>query len=463
MRSMHLFLASIFLFAACGSGQTSDGGQEGQLLDLNAPMAATGTTTGMNNAPVQPIAPGQQQSAESGQTSSTPDTSTTEAESDVPTPAVGQGRNDNGGTDNRGNDDAASAEATSSSGVAAAPLPTNCTWSGFETARDLGRATQDGLAYVALSSAMLPYHALQIATYNNFNGPRGPGSFSLDGVNYSDCGLCLTIELGCRNPQEPCDRSFYADAGAVDIEVLDGERFAGRFRNVVFREVTIAEETFESTPVPNGQTWCFGDYSFDVVLDGGLGDSGGGDAPVMGNDAPSAGGVVNPQQCDSPQLACIGEEIQDFSLTNCGTGMPTRMSDYFAGMQGGWFLLTAGWCPACAQFIPSVLEVMEDPRITGRIKTAFVLGDNNRQGPSDLDYCRRYARQQNIPLENMFFDHDGQYAYATMFSYIWPYLVNGGIGLPFNALFEADTKQYIYADRASPSDTINDALNRLLR
>ena len=39
--------------------------------------------------------------------------------------------------------------------------------------------------------------------------------------------------------------------------------------------------------------------------------------------------------------------------------MPMAMSDYFAGMQGGWFLLTAGWCPACAQFIPSVLEVMK--------------------------------------------------------------------------------------------------------
>ena len=145
-------------------------------------------------------------------------------------------------------------------------------------------APQD-IAYVALSSEMLPYHSMQIATYNSFNGPSAPGSYSLDGVNYKDCGLCLTIELGCRNPQEPCERTFYADAGAVDITELNGTQFAGTFRNVVFKEVNINAETFESTPVVNGQTWCFGNYTFDVVLDGGMdANQSGGDSPVMGND-----------------------------------------------------------------------------------------------------------------------------------------------------------------------------------
>ena len=61
-------------------------------------------------------------------------------------------------------------------------------------------------------------------------------------------------------------------------------------------------------------------------------------------------------------------------------------------------------------------------------------------------------------------DNDGMNSFATIFRYVWPYVgPDGSFGLPFNALFEADTMNYIYADRASPTDDINAALNRLLR
>ena len=80
------------------------------------------------------------------------------------------------------------------------------------------------------------------------------------------------------------------------------------------------------------------------------------------------------------------------------------------------------------------------------------------------EYCQRYGMQNNIPLENLFMDNDGMNSFATIFRYVWPYVgPDGSFGLPFNALFEADTMNYIYADRASPTDDINAALNRLLR
>ena len=98
-------------------------------------------------------------------------------------------------------------------GVAANPLPNDCSKTGFQSARELARQVQDGYSYVALSSEMSPYDALQIATLGSFNGPMVPGVYSLDGINYADCGLCLLIEMGCSNPQQPCSKTFYADAG----------------------------------------------------------------------------------------------------------------------------------------------------------------------------------------------------------------------------------------------------------
>ena len=179
--------------------------------------------------------------------------------------------------------------------------------------------------------------------------------------------------------------------GTVEITELSGDRFAGKLSNVVFREVSI-DDNFTSTPVEGGQKWCFGEYTFDGMID-----SSGGGAPAAGMDGPT-GDVANPARCDDPTLACIGEQIQDFSMINCATGMPQSMNEYFAGAQGGWYVLTAGWCPACSQFIPNVLDVLQNPAIVNKIKTAFVLGEDRGYNAPTLEYCQRYGMQNNIPL-----------------------------------------------------------------
>jgi hypothetical protein len=453
-RSGILLLSGLLFVFGCGndSSDKSDVGS-GNLLLADGPT--TVDPAAMGNGVNEPAAPtdGAGGAALPTPTPSADGTPNEPADGEMtpmadPADGLGDGSGDGMG---------AGSDGMVGNGAMVNPLPNDCSRQGFQGAREIGRRTQDGFAYVSLTSEQAPYDAFQLATLGSFNGPMAPGVYSLDGINYADCGLCLLIEMGCGNPQEPCAKTFYADAGSVELTAIGGDQFAGKLTNVVFREVTVDEE-FRSTPVAGGETWCLGEYAFDVQLDA----EAGGGAPAMGNDGPT-GDVANPANCDDPTLACIGEEIQDFSLTNCGTGMPQSMNEYFNGMKGGWYVLTAGWCPACTRFIPSVIDVMENPAVDGKVKAAFILGEDTRQNPPTLEYCRRYGMQKNIPLENLFMDHDGTNSFGTLFQYVWPYIVNGSFGLPFNALFEADTMLYIYADRASPTDDINAALNRLLR
>ena len=34
---------------------------------------------------------------------------------------------------------------------------------------------------------------LSIESWSNFDGPTGPGTFNLEGINYADCGLCVLV------------------------------------------------------------------------------------------------------------------------------------------------------------------------------------------------------------------------------------------------------------------------------
>ena len=90
-----------------------------------------------------------------------------------------------------------------------------------------------------------------------YNGPAGPGNYSLQGSNYADCSLCLFVFAGC-NDDYDCEEIYFADEGWMRIEAMAGpdEPFAATFTGVKSREVTIDEGSFESTPVPVGATWC---------------------------------------------------------------------------------------------------------------------------------------------------------------------------------------------------------------
>ena len=283
---------------------------------------------------------------------------------------------------------------------------------------------------------------ISVASYADWAGPTTPGTYSLDGINYADCGLCLIIAADCDS--NSCAKTFYADAGTVDITAIgfgEGEQFQGTLQDVVFTEVTIARDTFESTPVPGGETWLVDNLEFNGFV----------------SSAPQAG------ECDSGRFDCIGETVSSFSLQSCDTGELVDVADANADADGTWMILTAGWCSACHTWIPQVFDALANELAEFDINLMIVLGEDTRSGQPSLEYCRGYADQYRNGRANFYLDHDGAQSYATVFSNVWIYPGEGGaFGLPWNGMFRGGSGEYVYADGAGVGD-INTGLNEMLR
>ena len=299
-----------------------------------------------------------------------------------------------------------------------------------------GVSSSDGfLRFSAASSDDTPFDTIEIQIYASFNGPTEAGTYSLDGINYRDCGLCVLANADCDG--QSCQKTFYAEQGTVEIDNLGvnlGETFSGRLVDAVFDEVNIDfEGDFTSTPVPGGETWCINDLSF-------------------------AGEIRDPNaaRCEDPNVNCVGEEVPDFELQNCATGEMESISQIAGEDKALWFVLTAGWCPACRQWLPQVVERQD----TEGLKVAYILGEDASYNQPTLEYCQRYAASYT-DAERFYIDHNGEFAFATMFTAMWPYVdANGAFGLPWNAVVDGETFEYLYADGAMGdlNATLNDAL-----
>ncbi len=283
---------------------------------------------------------------------------------------------------------------------------------------------------------------INVASYADWNGPTTPGSYSLDGINYADCGLCLVINADCND--ESCAKTFYADAGDVDIDVIgfgEGEQFSGILNDVVFTEVTIDESTFTSTAVPGGETWLLDGFEFNGFVAA----------------APQAG------ECDSATYDCIGETVSDFSFQSCETGEMVSIQDMNADVDGTWMILTAGWCSACHSWIPQIFDALDADLADADINLMIILGEDTSSGPPTMDYCEGYANQYGHGLSNFYIDNSGGQSYATVFSNVWIYPGEGGsFGLPWNGMFKGGTGEYVYADGAGVGD-INAGINAMLQ
>ncbi len=306
------------------------------------------------------------------------------------------------------------------------------------------QATGDGgnLSYTLRTSTDSPYNVIQIQSLSDWNGPTSPGVYSLDGINYADCGLCLLAYTGCTD--EGCDKTLYAQEGEVEftaIGLATGDQVTAQLRNVVFREVTINEETFQSTEVPNGQTWCVNDLPIDQEL-------------------------IDPQasNCEQPNINCVGDAVPDYQLLSCATGELTSAHSLMDQEgKGLWMVLTAGWCPACRDYIPQVRE--NEPSLTGDgVNLVYVLGEDSSYGEPDLDYCRQYAATYGDgALERFYIDYTSDGGFYNTFLSLWPYLgPNGEFALPWNALVRSGMYNYEYVHGDGASTTLNMGINSLI-
>lgn len=126
---------------------------------------------------------------------------------------------------------------------------------------------ESNLLYLSDTSFDTPFDGLEIAFYYGSGAPKDSTfSHTFTGENFDSCGVCLLGYEDCGNTE--CNRSFLAQSGTISVTSQGdaGANFTGTLSNIVFVEVEIDKDTFESTPVQDGRTWCLGRHDFDITL-----------------------------------------------------------------------------------------------------------------------------------------------------------------------------------------------------
>ena len=97
------------------------------------------------------------------------------------------------------------------------------------------------------------------------------------------------------------------------------------------------------------------------------------------------------------------------------------------------------------------------------LRAAIIVGEDRARNTADQRYCEQYARTHNVPLDSMFIDNDGSASFRTVFANLWPYIgEDGRFGLPFHAVIDPRTMEYVYGDRGPEPGTSNQHMGRLM-
>ncbi len=351
-----------------------------------------------------------------------------------------------------------------------------CDQSGFtEAAASFGE--QQGIfLYQAASAQAEPADILQFEIYpgEQFGGATSAGTYDLTGTNYATCGNCVLVRTQC-SQASGCDKTFYADTGSLVIsEWAEGGKFSGRLDGVTLKEVTIDSNTFQSTPVVGGQTWCLDGYTFDVDVA----------APP---EVPMATEPAALERVEAGNGDLLGNNIANFSLPNCNGDM-VALHDSPATTKAMWLMGTAGWCTACEAFLQQFVAD-HGGSLSREIITAqtpgldmyIILAENQQSALPTADYCTAYAEAKNIDPAMVLIDNNpagSQIALtmapgfgldvngmATTWTAMNPYLEVSGetvtTGFPWNALLRGSNMEYVWIDTVSPAD-FNSAIGGLL-
>lgn len=144
-----------------------------------------------------------------------------------------------------------------------------CTYTGFTPERAVGeRDTELDVLFYSSSSGQEPnVQQLSLDLYFPFGANPKPHTLTFDGENLQTCHSCFLVRRDCNASSCISGKVFLAQEGTAELTSLGaiGERLQGTIRNAVLSEVTIEAELL-TVLVPNGETWCIDDYSFDVEV-----------------------------------------------------------------------------------------------------------------------------------------------------------------------------------------------------
>jgi len=215
-----------------------------------------------------------------------------------------------------------------------------CDFTGFAPADTQVAIPQSGvLQWAGLSATSDPYDVLLIELYQGspYNGAVAAGTYDLAGSNYADCGNCVRMRTDCSQASGGCTTDWYADEGQLVITDIGDGLFAGEFKNVVLKEVTIDPNSFTSTPVPGGKTWCISSLPFSDETSAGTGSP---STPSTGN-FPVYEGEVSETCVAQGNGNLINANVADFTLMNCN-GEPVSLHQG-CGKDAIWLVSVAGW------------------------------------------------------------------------------------------------------------------------
>ena len=266
--------------------------------------------------------------------------------------------------------------------------------------------------------------------------PMTPGTYDLAeiGADHGTCQVCM-FALEDRN-FETGNRGalLFATAGTLEITALnpgEGGAFAGTIRGARFEEARLTRQNDELMFewVADGFAWCVEALTLSAMT--------------------------------PPPAARIGDPMPAFQLQNCQTEEFVDMHELAADTRALWIIGTAGWCSACARFIPGEVLPFLTRTPPEQVKGIFVVGQNPAQGMPRLSYCRRYARGfGEEDATRWYIDHNGFRSFPELFGHLFVYSdANGSYGLPWKAVVEGgENPVYRYADGSNQPESLLEIL-----
>jgi hypothetical protein len=281
------------------------------------------------------------------------------------------------------------------------------------------------MRYHARTAEGFPHDALLIESFigDPYYGPSGPGTFSLQDANVVTGGLRLVAYKDCG--EQGCEKMFLPDSGSIEVKSFGGfgDNFAASLAGMRFREVVIDSEAGAITFVEGGLSWCLDGHAFTLEVQ----------VPEVNRTCVGVG-----------TGRMMGDNIANFSMLNCGTGLMVESHSLCGRPKVVWVVATAGWCPACGDWLPRV-NAFAKP-YGEDIRLMFVMGEDGYYKEPSLAYCQQYARSKGMDPADFYIDWGDNYgSFETLFTNIYPYS-SAGIGLPWNALLRGSNLEYIYND-----------------
>ncbi|MBL8788556.1 MAG: PPC domain-containing protein [Deltaproteobacteria bacterium] len=135
----------------------------------------------------------------------------------------------------------------------------------------------------------------------------GPGNYQIgataDDRNYGTCATCALVFT-----QD--DKVFFATSGVIKVTELDqgALKVKATLENATFVEVTIDQTTYTSTPVANGDTWCFSSVAIDFAPECTKDEDCGGDKPFCDTEAFACVGCRSSLDCTAEKPVCSQSE-----------------------------------------------------------------------------------------------------------------------------------------------------------